>query len=200
MQVLKEEVRRRILEAAMEEFFHKGFEKASMRRIAARSDITPGNIYRYFKSKEEIFRDIVQPAYVMVVNLIQRDRSHKSKDDFAKTIEDFLDICKDYGEQLSILIGSGKGTPYANVKSDVVKMVEKKVKDDLPREILALMEPLERDFMIHIHAHNMVEGVVLILRQYPVKKDRTEVLKKYLLMEVHKWNYMISALEGGEHR
>lgn len=62
-QVLKEEVRENILAAARVEFFEKGFDGGSIRSIAKLAGITPGNLYRYFASKEEIYETIVGPAY-----------------------------------------------------------------------------------------------------------------------------------------
>ena len=51
-----------ILKNAKIEFLDKGFEKASMRTIARQSGLTVGAIYRYFKSKEDLFEALVQPT------------------------------------------------------------------------------------------------------------------------------------------
>lgn len=61
MQKLKESIRKSILEAAAAEFNEKGFENASMRQIASRAGITPGNIYRYFANKENLLEGVIQP-------------------------------------------------------------------------------------------------------------------------------------------
>ncbi len=58
-QVLKDDLRNKIMHSAADEFLEKGFQDASMRRIAAKSGMTVGNLYRYFKSKEDINRSIV---------------------------------------------------------------------------------------------------------------------------------------------
>ena len=62
-QVLKEESRELILDAAKDEFMDKGFKESSMRRIAQKSKMTVGNLYRYFKNKEDLLEVIVAPAY-----------------------------------------------------------------------------------------------------------------------------------------
>lgn len=62
-QVLKEESRELILDAAKDEFLEKGFKESSMRRIAQKSKMTVGNLYRYFKNKEDLLEVIVAPAY-----------------------------------------------------------------------------------------------------------------------------------------
>ncbi len=58
-QILKDESRIKILDSAKEEFLEKGFEGASMRDIAKKSGMTVGNLYRYFRNKEDINDQIV---------------------------------------------------------------------------------------------------------------------------------------------
>ncbi|MDD6034568.1 MAG: helix-turn-helix domain containing protein [Oscillospiraceae bacterium] len=71
MQILKEEVRQRILQAAREEFLEKGFQESSMRRIAQNAGITPGNIYAYFPGKEALFERLVDPAVADIRRLLE---------------------------------------------------------------------------------------------------------------------------------
>lgn len=47
-----------ILEAAIECFSRKGFHRTSMQDIVSESGLSPGAIYLYFKSKEEIIKTI----------------------------------------------------------------------------------------------------------------------------------------------
>jgi AcrR family transcriptional regulator len=49
-----EETRRRILEAALELFRERGFDRTSTRDIARRAGVANGAAYYYFRSKEEI--------------------------------------------------------------------------------------------------------------------------------------------------
>lgn len=49
-----EETRVRILEAALKVFRERGFEKATMREIAAEAEVAVGAAYYYFESKEAI--------------------------------------------------------------------------------------------------------------------------------------------------
>ncbi len=60
-QVLKEEVRARILDAARATFAAKGFPAASMADIASAAELGTASLYRYFASKEELF-DAAIPA------------------------------------------------------------------------------------------------------------------------------------------
>ncbi|MBE6125852.1 MAG: TetR/AcrR family transcriptional regulator [Erysipelotrichaceae bacterium] len=69
-QILKDEVRNRIVEAAKREFMENTYERTSMRNIANRSNITVGNLYRYFTSKEELNQFIVRPALEKLQELV----------------------------------------------------------------------------------------------------------------------------------
>ena len=62
MQILKEDIRNKILQAALEEFYLKGYEKASLQEIAKRCAISKSNVYNYFPSKKSIYDALTMPA------------------------------------------------------------------------------------------------------------------------------------------
>ena len=71
-QVLKESQRKKILDAARQELLTKGYRDASMRRIAACAQMTAGNLYRYFSSKDELIRHITQPALIELDRIVRK--------------------------------------------------------------------------------------------------------------------------------
>ena len=58
----KTDTLKRIIPHAKQEFLEKGFEKASMRRIAENAGITAAGLYRHFNSKEAMFASLVAPC------------------------------------------------------------------------------------------------------------------------------------------
>jgi AcrR family transcriptional regulator len=58
-QFAKEEVRQAILAAAREEFSRQGFEKASIRTIAANAKTAKSNLYNYYADKDALFQAVV---------------------------------------------------------------------------------------------------------------------------------------------
>jgi TetR/AcrR family transcriptional repressor of uid operon len=71
----------RILDAAERCFVRSGFHRTTMHDVAAEAGMSPGNLYRYFASKE-----------AMVVGLAERDRARVGEDFSAFTgTEDFLE-------------------------------------------------------------------------------------------------------------
>jgi AcrR family transcriptional regulator len=55
--------RRHIVETAFQVFAERGYEKTTVREIAAKAGMTPGNIYRYVGSKDDILHLLCQRAY-----------------------------------------------------------------------------------------------------------------------------------------
>lgn len=67
MQVKKEDIRNNILVVAESLFIRRGYEKTSLEMIAGKCNISKSNIYRYFRSKEEIYETIVGPAREAII-------------------------------------------------------------------------------------------------------------------------------------
>ena len=63
-QVLKEEVRNRILIAAEKVFYEKDYRGAKLTEIAKEADIPVALIYTYFKNKEVLFDAVISSVYV----------------------------------------------------------------------------------------------------------------------------------------
>ena len=72
MVVVKEEVRIYIVGVARRIFTRYGFRKATMEEIASTSRMGKSSIYYYFKSKEEIFRAVVEFEAQMLKERLSR--------------------------------------------------------------------------------------------------------------------------------
>jgi len=72
MVVVKEEVRIHIVGIARRIFTRYGFRKATMEEIASTSQMGKSSIYYYFKSKEEIFRAVVEFEAQMLKERLSR--------------------------------------------------------------------------------------------------------------------------------
>jgi AcrR family transcriptional regulator len=64
----KEEMRRRIVDAAQHLYVQNGFDKLSIRAIADAIEYSPATIYLYFKDKNEVFYAIHQQAFLKLMN------------------------------------------------------------------------------------------------------------------------------------
>lgn len=59
-QKLRDERQRQILEAAMHVIARRGLPATKIADIAATAGISVGNVYKYFRSKEDIFQALVE--------------------------------------------------------------------------------------------------------------------------------------------
>jgi AcrR family transcriptional regulator len=65
-------VRDGILRAATEAFGELGFQSTTIKAIANRQGISPGSVYVYFRSKEELFRQAVEEGWAEFLSEIRR--------------------------------------------------------------------------------------------------------------------------------
>lgn len=61
MQKQKNNVRDLLLTVARDEFLKNGVKKTSMQTLAQKSGVAVGNIYNYFKSKDDLLKAILAP-------------------------------------------------------------------------------------------------------------------------------------------
>lgn len=76
-QILKDDQRNKIIEAAKEEFLEKGFKDASLRNIAKKANMTVGNLYRYFTNKEDINKQIVKVTLDLLEDMVTKLSNNK---------------------------------------------------------------------------------------------------------------------------
>jgi AcrR family transcriptional regulator len=67
----KQEMHKRILNGARKIFLEKGYEKTSMRNIAAEINYSQGSLYFYFKDKSEIFHELHKEGFRLLLNQLK---------------------------------------------------------------------------------------------------------------------------------
>ncbi|BFH59851.1 TetR/AcrR family transcriptional regulator [Paenibacillus azoreducens] len=120
MQVLKEELRQAMLQTARNMFLDPGYEKTSMKDIAASVGVSVGNLYRYFPNKEAIFEAVTMPAYERLLEMVESSEeiSESSMPVILNRLEGLLaEFLREYRQSLLILLYESKGTRQENVKN-----------------------------------------------------------------------------------
>lgn len=135
MQVLKDEIRAAIIMSATNEFYEKGFEKASMRRIAKNANLSVGNLYHYFDHKEALFEAVVKPVYQRIVQHIQQQYDDELDKEHLLSVQDqqaqlFFGFLQSHRKVLMILIGGSKGTKFENIIEEMFEMAAEAMKND----------------------------------------------------------------------
>lgn len=173
MQVQKEEIRQAIIAAAIHEFKQKDYLKASMKSIATKAGVAVGNIYRYFKSKEDLFDTIVKPAYDKLIHYIHH-HDHPEKFPTDELLQDFVvkeqmdafeHIIVDHHDALLVLIDHSAGTKYVEAKQILLQQIYNHVQEELD-ELAKSGMSVPSPGSAHAFCVALLEGVLDLARNH----------------------------------
>lgn len=130
-----QDVKERLLDAAKREFAEKGFKDASLREISKAADVTTGALYVYFKSKEELFSELVSPVADTALKKLKESGNDFFKESFDRQMyemfgggpdreETILDYIYDNAEIFNIALTKSAGTKYENILNSFVEIEE----------------------------------------------------------------------------
>lgn len=183
MQYLKDEVRNSIAQGALKEFMEKGYEGASVRSIAKASGTSVGNIYKYFKSKEDIYENLIGSVYDKLVNYIGQfdevELNEKAVVVFNQLIEKLMKIFDESSHEISTLLNQSVGSRYENCKELFVDFITRIVTESMDYELSKRGKKLVDNFSIYLVSRSLVDSISIIVRE---KEDGTEVRKLVLNM------------------
>jgi len=196
VQVLKENVKEKIYQAAVEEFYKKGFLKAKMQDIAKKAGISVGLTYSYYNNKEDLFAAIVEPIYKEIIQSIENEEKRDSKiGDPANLFEQessfILQLLRQKREIFLILIDRSKGTRFEKAKEQIIGVTKEHIKRQLSPKVNSQIFKIDEAFY-HILANNFIEGLLEIARHYQGSKWEENMLK----LLTHQFFYGVS----GFHR
>ncbi len=130
MQVKKEEVRKKILKAAVKEFKNSGYKNATMRKISNSSGIPIGNLYRYYQNKETLFNSIVADVYDELKDLFKMGMERDEQTVEGRSLYFFnklIDIYTANYDKTYILLHRNVGTKYENVQRELGNYFQDKI-------------------------------------------------------------------------
>lgn len=190
-QFLKEEQRQAIIEAARQELREKGYNEASMRSIAAKADMTVGNLYRYFRNKEEIQEYIVSAARDQIYTILReqsvesvakeprvfniRPDANELSDLLDKMAERLINIYERYPDEFLILLSEDSMNEY------FINWYIRTLHSLVDQHFLFDTQQQERDILTRTYATAIHSGVREIFRNEDVTIDRLRfILQTYL--------------------
>ena len=201
MQVLKEDIRGRILKVARQQFEQKGYSKTSMREIAVLAGVGVGNIYNYFASKDELFREVVRPVLYALEAMLQEHHGIRGEDIMMMRSEKYLKSCIDeyvslintHRELMEILLFHAQGSSlehfrenYTDRSTELVKAWFAAMRQKHPEINTAVS-----DFIIHLHTVWMFTMFEELLMHSVPKQEMETILHDYILFEIQGWRAII---------
>jgi len=175
MQYLKDEMRSKITEKALMEFQEKGYSGASIRNIAKNSGTSPGNIYKYFKSKDDLYENLIGSVYIKIMGCMSQfskvELNEKAETVFYELMGNIMLLIEESSLELSILLNKSAGSKYENCKSTFICLITEIVTGMIKYELSVKGETLKDSFIIYLLSNSMVESISIILNE---KEDRAE--------------------------
>lgn len=114
----KSEVKDNLVEIAREAFLEHGYKGVSMRDISRLTGMALGNIYYYFKSKDDLFKEVLHPLISKLEEVLLEHNKEENitLNVFARAGEDypfiwhFSDIVNEYRNELYLLFFQSQGS------------------------------------------------------------------------------------------
>ena len=184
MQILKQEIRARIQQVAAAQFLSRGYKDASIRDIARSSAISVGNLYNYFRSKEDLFYSLTSASYLHLNRILRQVKEHGTEGGvanmgFAKSvIMKISELLKTHRVGFLLMIDKGQGTKYRDLKDRVITVVLRHFEEE------SLEAGRSDDSLImRIAAKNLMDGLIEIARNY--QNDDWVDYNVHRLMDYH---------------
>ena len=220
MQVLKEDIRGRILTVARQQFGQKGYSKTSMREIAELAGCGVGNIYNYFTNKDELFREVVRPVLYALEAMLQEHHGIRGEDIMMMRSETYLKSCIDeyvslidkHRALMGILLFRAQGSSlerfredYTDRSTELVKAWFASMQQKHPEINTAVSDfmfaSMQRkhpeintavsDFIIHLHTVWMFTMFEELLMHSVPRQEMEAILHDYILFEIQGWRAII---------
>lgn len=195
-QVLKEEMRARILAAALEEFASRGYPATTMASIAARAGTGAAGLYRYFESKEALFAAVVPaPIARSFESLLSRRVRSLAAAAGAKedTGDEMLAFWEAHRLAVVILLDRAEGTPYEHFGARFVDQLVDLTSAEFRRATPGLVMDAPTRFVLRRIFENTRSMIASILEAHEDSANMRSAIAAF-------WAYQIAGLQGFARR
>lgn len=190
-QTLKTEIKDRINNSAFQVFFRKDYRSAKMSEIANEANISVGNIYRYYKNKEDLFYQIIPPEQVSNIKKMLTKRIQaaygindvKKLDQEAqywKIFEEQLKFMLEHRHMIVILLCNSRGTIYENFKDELINLMKTLTRKYLKSIRASGKKTPETDFTMDLIYNHLIDVIVKTLSKFEDRKKANLIIRKFL--------------------
>lgn len=182
MQYQKEDVRKRIVDAAKTEFLRVGYYRASMLQISNRARVPIGNLYRYFASKAALYDAIVGTAKERILETVKGGLSTSvaseeisTKDvrtKMDKVSDNFLELARDYQKEMILLLQKSSGSAHDGFIEEVIGYVKTLLNDRVKNA-----SGTPNEFLFDLIADNVTRGAFRIMIERPLEEQHEELTR-----------------------
>lgn len=191
VQYKKDEIKESIDNAALVLFAKEGYRGTKISDISKVSNVSIGNIYRYYKNKKELFYTIVPENFfisiesilkkkIEVTNIVKLNNEKKSLR-MKLLNDDIIEFMVKNRERMLIVFKNNKGTKYKNAKEHLVEFLintvhensNKEKESSNNQEIVVAMK------IIYINLINMILDILEETKDISKVKDYLSHINSY---------------------
>ena len=92
---IRQKTKRTIMDSALLLFSEVGYTTATMQKIAKEANVSKGNLYNYFESKETLLKNVLQYGIKPFTELYNKRLELQSKNDFEQFVRANFEIIKE---------------------------------------------------------------------------------------------------------
>ena len=138
-----------ILEAAIKVFASKGFHNAKIEEIAIEARIGKGTIYEYFRSKQDLFQEMVKYIHKLYLEKVTADleKKHTFKEKVQYLLETHLGFILGHKEMAQVLLADPPPLDddfkkwFLDLEKKQTQFLQSNVIDGIKREELRDLDP-----------------------------------------------------------
>jgi AcrR family transcriptional regulator len=187
----KEEVRKKIIDAAYTLFLTRGYHKTTMEEIAGVLGVTKPALYQYFPGKEDLYAAVAERGRQELKGILER--SYRNRD-IRGGSEDLFDAISQYAPQFQGMYSEMMLMAPHNER--IRQILEEDLREDIRvverfitrQQETGFVSPRSDPHILAVACHAMVNGLLLDIMAGMDKKEAKKT-----------WIAMIEALTGIGH-
>lgn len=191
--------REKLLESAKQEFFEKGYMKASLRTICKNAGVTTGALYFFFQGKEDLLKELVEEPLSGLTAIIRQHFTEEiergigvvsldtDRRDIGAAKEVVRFLYRHYDVFLFLLTKS-QGSAYEDMVSHFADYGEEHYRKLWGNAAECRGAPLPDEYMIHWMSHMQINAFVHLLIHEPDVEKALVNIEEVVVYLVSGWN------------
>jgi len=174
----REARRSQILQAALDVFSEKGYEKTTMDEIAERAELSKGILYYYFQNKEDLFYELIareaEKYYTSAYELIKDVNNHREF--FSRLFQFHISYFQENRKLLGLIFPFGKSSPVFT--NDKIKDRVSAIRNPILKKVTELRG--EEGIVMFEFFWSYIIGLSVKMEQGHDVKKESELFQKML--------------------
>lgn len=207
MQVKKDYTQVRIVEVSKGVFLQKGYAKTSMRDIAKRAGVGLSNIYNYFKSKDELFRQIVSPLILELERMMHEHHNVNNQDRFVRNatgdgddmlgenVKEYMLLINNHRDELKLLLYQSQGSSLENYIDTYTEQCTEMVIEFMTEFKRKYPDygAIHTPFTYHVHMVWMFSFISEVIKHDLPADEIKHAIEDYITFEFSGWRALMNA-------